>query len=87
MNKNNIKYFKYKNIYNFQKFLNECGYALNDILYFSVANTQQYRGNVLQTYAFHFNDGECEYFKIVYFKDFNEYNQSRLGFNGDKLLE
>lgn len=82
----NIKLFKYWYTYDFQKFLEEYSYTLDDVKGFSVVSVKRYSGNVLKTYAIHFNDGEYEYFSVVYFKDFNEYNQSRLGFNGNKLL-
>ena len=83
----NIKLFKYKNTYNFEKFLNEYGYKLNDAISFSFVYKKQYHGNILKIYHIHFNDGEYGYFKVVCFKDFNEYHQSRLGFNGNKLLD
>ena len=82
----NIKYFQYKNTYEFKKFLDAYEYRLWDVVGFSYAGKEQYRGNILKEYCIHFKDGEYEYFKIVYFKSFNERNQSRLGFNGDKLL-
>ena len=81
-----LKQFKYKNTLDFQKFLKAYNYILDDVKGFSVAYKKQYRGNILKIYNVHFNDGEYEYFKVVYFKDFNEYHQSRLGFNGEKLL-
>ena len=83
----NIKYFKYKDTYEFKKFLDAYGYRLWGVKGFSYAGKKQYRYNVLKLYRITFNDGEYEYFKIVYFKSFNELNQSRLGFKGDKLLE
>ena len=48
---------------------------------------EQYHGNILKVYTIYFNDDECEYFELVYFKSFNEYHKSRLGFNGAKLLD
>ena len=81
-----IKYFQYKNTYEFEKFLSAYGYAIGDVKGFSFAGQRQYRGNILKLYNVRFNDGEYEYFKVVYFKSFNEYHQCRLGFNGDKLL-
>ena len=83
----NIKFFIYKNTYEFKKFLDAYGYRLWGVKGFSYAGKKQYRYNVLKLYRITFNDGEYEYFKIVYFKSFNELNQSRLGFKGDKLLE
>ena len=83
----NIKCFKYINTYSFERFLSAYGYSLEDVKGFSFAGKKQYHGNILKIYNIHFNDGEYEYFKEVYFKDINEYKQSRLGFNGEKLLE
>ena len=83
----NIKYFNYKNTYEFQKCLKECGYTLDDIKGFSFNDKEQYHNNILKTYNIHFKDGESVYFKEVCFKSFNEYRQSALGFNGDKLLD
>ena len=82
----NIKYFKYKDIYAFEKFLSAYGYILSDVKGFSLAEKRQYNGNVFKWYKVCFNDGEYEYFKVAYFKSFNECNQCRLGFKGDKLL-
>ena len=81
-----IKYFKYVNKEKFNIFLNAYGYKLSDVKGFSFAGKKQYRGNVLKLYNIRFNDGEYEYFKVVTFRSFNEYYQSKLGFNGDKLL-
>ena len=85
-NMKSIKLFKYINENNFNVFLNEYGYTLNDVKGFSFIDKQQRRCNVLKTYAIHFNDGEYEYFKVAIFESFNEYRQSSLGFNGNKLL-
>ena len=82
-----IKLFKYINENNFNIFLNEYGYTLDDVKGFSVIDKKQYRNNILKIYAIHFNDGEFEYFKVVVFESFNEYRQSSLGFNGNKLLD
>ena len=82
----NIKYFQYKNTDEFKKFLDAYEYRLWDVVGFSYAGKEQYHGNILKEYCIHFKDGEYEYFKIVYFKSFNERNQCRLGFNGDKVL-
>ena len=82
-----IKLFKYKDTCGFENFLNAYGYKFEDVKGFSPAERRQYRGNVLKIYNIRFNDGEYEYFKVVTFKSFNEYRQSRLGFNGDKLLD
>ena len=82
----NIKYFKYKNTNAFERFLSAYGHRLDDVEGFSVIGKKQYRGNVLKVYSIWFKDCDEGYFKVVYFKDFNEYRQARLGFKGDKLL-
>ena len=81
-----IKLFKYINKEKFNIFLNAYGYTLDDVKGFSLAEKRQYRGNVLKIYHINFKDGEYEYFKVVCFRSFNEYYQSKLGFNGNKLL-
>ena len=83
----NIKCFKYVNENNFNVFLNEYGYTLNDVIGFKFIDKKQYRCNVLTTYAIYFKDDEYEYFKVAVFESFNEYRQSALDFNGNKLLE
>ena len=83
----NIKFFKYINTREFERFLSAYCYHLEDVKGFSFVSTKQYHGNILKEYFIHFKDGEKEYFKEVYFKSFNEYHQCRLGFRGDKLLE
>lgn len=81
-----IKSFKYVNENNFNIFLNEYGYSIADVAGFSLNKRKQYRGNILKIYIVYFNDGEYAYFKVVAFESYNEYRQSYLGFNGDKLL-
>ena len=83
----NIKYFKYNNTSNFIGFVGAYDYRLEDVKGFSFDEQKQYRGNVLKWYKIHFKDGEYEYFKVVIFRSFNEYYQSKLGFNGNKLLD
>lgn len=83
----NIKYFKYVNKDKFNAFLSAYGYKLSDVKGFSFDGQKQYRGNILKIYIIHFNDGEYEYFKVVIFESFNEYYQSKYGFNGNKLLD
>ena len=80
-----IKLFQYKDTCGFENFLNAYGYKFEDVKGFSLAERRQYCGNVLKIYNIRFNDGEYEYFKVVYFKNFNEYRQSRLGFSCIKL--
>ena len=81
-----IKYFKYVNTNAFERFLSAYGYKLKDVESFSLAGQKHYRGNVFKIYDIWFKDGNFECFKVVYFKSFNEYYQSKLGFNGNKLL-
>ena len=83
----NIKYFKYWYTYEFEKFLKDYGYTIDDVKGFSVSSIMCYHGNILKTYVIYIYDGEAVYFSVAYFKSFNEYNQSWLGFNGDKLLQ
>ena len=81
----NIKHFKYINTKKFIIFLNEYKYKLDDVKGFNVSSIHRYNGNIFKTYIIYFNDGEYLYFKVVYFKSFNEFRQSAFGFNGDKL--
>ena len=83
----NIKYFKYKETSKFQKLLDSYGYKLEDVKGFSLDDTEYCHCNILKSYLIHFNDDEEVCFKVAYFKDFNEYRQSRLGFRNDKLLD
>ena len=82
----NIKLFKFKDTCEFESFLRDYGYSFEDIKGWNLAEKRQYCGNVLKIYSIYFNDGEYEYFQFVYFKSFNEYRQTRLGFRGEKLL-
>ena len=81
-----IKFFKYYNTCAFERFLNTHGYKIKDVKDFRVVSIKQRLGNVLKTYSILLKDGNEKYFKVVFFKDFDEYNQSSLGFKGDKLL-
>ena len=81
-----IKYFQYKNTFAFEKFLCDNGYWVENITGFSYGWKEQYHGNILKVYFIHFNDGEYELFRIVYFKSFNECNSARLGLINNKLL-
>ena len=81
-----IKYFEYKNMLEFEKFLNAYCYKIENVKGFKFGWKEQYHNNILKTYEIYFNDGEYEYFKVAYFKSWNECNQCRLGFKGDKLL-
>ena len=82
----NIKHFKYKNTYEFNVFLKDYRYEIDDISGYSVGWNEYYNGNVLRVYIIYFNNGEYKLFRIVYFKSFNEYNQTYLGLNNNKLL-
>ena len=82
----NIKRFKYWYSYEFESCLKSYGYTLDDVKGFNVAYKRCYHGNILKTYKVYVFDGESVYFSVAYFKSFNECNQSRLGFNGNKLL-
>ena len=81
-----IKNFKFKNTNEFWVFLNSYGYKFEDIKGFSFAGQRQCRGNILKIYNVRFNDGEYEYFKVISFKDSNEYRQALLGSNCNKLI-
>ena len=83
----NIKYFKYRNTKSFEKFLESYGYKLDDAVGYRFVEKQQYRGNVLKEYIIFLSDHDYIFFKAAVFKSFNEYRQSALGFNGNKLLE
>ena len=82
----NIKFFKYKNTSNFLGFIGSYDYKLDDVKGFSFDEQKQCNGNVLKWYKIHFNDGECEYFRVVIFKSRNEYYQTKLGFSSNKLI-
>ena len=82
----NSKCFKYWYSYELEIFLKDYGYTLDDVKGFSVSGIKRYHGNILKTYEIYAYDGESVYFSVVYFKSFNEYNQTWLGFNGNKLL-
>ena len=81
-----IKSFKYWYGYEFEKFLKDYGYTIDDVKGFSVSGIKRYNGNILKTYKIYVFDGESVYFSVAHFKSFNECNQSRLGFNGNKML-
>ena len=81
-----IKSFKYVNEKGFEKFLDAYGYKSSDVVGFRIFDKHQCNGNILKHYSIYFDDGERIYFTEVYFKNFNEYKRSLLGFNGNKLL-
>ena len=83
----NIKYFKYWYSFEFEKFLKNYGYSIDDVKGFSVSSLKRYHGNILKTYKVYVYDGENVYFSIAYFKSFNEYNKTWLKFNGVRLLK
>ena len=83
----NIKYFKYKNTYEYSVFLKEYGYKLDDVKGFSVSVIHRFNGNVYKSYIIYFKDDNLACFKVVYFKSLNELHKSNLGLNGNTLLE
>ena len=80
-----IKCFKHWKSHQFESFLNDYGYGIADVKGFSVSSIKRYGGNVLKTYKVYVYDGESVYFSVVTFESFNEYRQSALGFNGNKM--
>ena len=82
-----IKLFQYRDTWEFEKFLSTYGYRLSDVDGFSFIGKKHYHGNILKVYSIWFKDCGEQYFKVVYFKSFNECKQSRRGFKGNKLLE
>lgn len=81
-----IKYFKYKNTYEYNKFLKECGYTLDDVKGFCLCQQTWYHGNLLKIYAIHFKDCKMKPFSVIYFKNINEYHQTHLGLSNERLL-
>ena len=81
-----IKYFMYKNTYEFEKFLSIYGYILSDVVGFSVVSVEYHHGNILKEYMIYLSGRVQLFFKVVYFKSFNECEQARLGLSKDKLL-
>ena len=80
-----IKNFKYINTDAFKKFLSARGYRIKNVSGFSYIGQKQYSGNILKVYSIHFNNSEFGYFKVVYFKNFNECNNARFSFSCIKL--
>lgn len=81
-----IKHFIYKNIYEYDKFLKKYGYMKDDVNGYSTGWKEEYHGNFLKVYIIYFNDGEYKLFRVIYFKDINEYDKARLGVYNNKLL-
>ena len=81
-----IKSFIYKNTFEFEKFLCDKHYWVEDIKGFEYGWKEQYHGNILKAYRIYFNDNEYKIFRIVYFKSLNECDKARLGFINNKLL-
>ena len=71
----NIKSFKYKNTYSFERFLRGYGYTFSDVSGYSTGWKEQYNGNTLRVYIIYFNFGKYKRFSVLYLKDFNEYEQ------------
>lgn len=82
----NIKCFKYWYSFEFEIFLKDYGYKLDDVKGYNVSSVMCYRGNIFKTYVIYVYDGKSIYFSIAYFKSFDEYNKAWLGFE-DKLLQ
>ena len=72
-----IKSFKYKDTAKFQDFLSSYDYKFEDVVGFSLSERKQYSNNTLTEYCIHFKNDEYEYFRVVCFKDFNEYHQAK----------
>ena len=81
-----IKYFKYKNTFEFEHFLSKYGYIVSDVVGFSVVGIEYHHGNILKEYMIYISGRVHVFFKVVYFKDFNECNKARLGVINNKLL-
>lgn len=81
----NIKCFKHVNIKDFDCFLNNYGYKLDNVVGFGLYDKKQYCGNILKTYIIYLNDGEHIYFKVAYFKSFIEFRKRRLEFPNSVL--
>ena len=82
----NIKHFKYINTYSFQRFLCKNGYALDDVSGYSIGWKEQHNGNLLRVYVIYFNKGEYKLFSVLYFKNFNEYEEVSSGSKFNKTL-
>ena len=80
-----IKYFKYKNTFSFEKFLCNYHYWVENIKGFKYGWKEQYHGNILKVYLIYFNDNEYKLFRVLYFKSFNEYQQTHSGSKINKL--
>ena len=85
-NMKSIKLFKYYNTFAFEKFLCDAHHWVEDIKGFKFGWKEQHRGNFLKVYEIYFNDGEYKLFRIVFFRNFNEYDKARLGAIKSKLL-
>ena len=82
----NIKSFKYKNTYSFERFLREYGYTFSDVSGYSVGWKEQYNGNLIRVYIIYFNDGKYKRFSVLYLKSRNEYEQICSGSKINKTL-
>ena len=82
-----IKYFQYKNTWEFERFLRSCKHRLKDAVGFSVFNVERYHGNILKTYIIYLYDDAKLYFKVVFFKNFFVCKKAPRGLEGNKLLE
>ena len=82
-----IKYFEYKNTYEFERFLSKRRCWLKDIKGFKFGWKKQYRGNFLKTYIICLKNDRILYFSIASFKSFFERNRAYLGVSGFKLFK
>ena len=82
----NVKYFKYKDTYNFNLFLKEHNYVIDDVKGFHLSVKRQCRSVMLKVYSFHFKNGGFGCFSVVTFKDYNHLLKTSLGLNGSNTL-
>ena len=81
-----IKSFKYKNTYSFERFLSSCGYVFSDINGYSIGWKEQSNGNVLKVYIIYFNNGQYKRFSVLFLKNIDEYEQVSSGAKINKTL-
>ena len=82
----NIKYFQYKNMREFERFLNKCKCGMWKVTGFKFSREEHYNGNILKVYSIYFKDGSYKYFKVAFFKSIFECDKARLGVINNKLL-
>ena len=72
----NIKSFKYVNTKQFNIFLKERRYSLNDVSGFKINMKFNRNGNILKIYSIYFKYNEVFSFWVINFKSFSEYQAS-----------